>query len=148
MDSYRQEYFTRMIDGTIQTSLQWVRSYVHAYLSENVASARQRIETYGLRYTDTMQAALLTKSQGAEVQERGVQSMERHLARIGELLDTASLVGQRAARVFPQAADAGFCWVQDNDRAEEEPLPPQQVSCRFRLCNTNWLEIILWCEWC
>ena len=58
-----QEYFTNNVNQTIDTSIKYVRSYVHAYLMDNIEAARQKIAGYGERYGEIMRAALRTKSQ-------------------------------------------------------------------------------------
>jgi len=57
-----QEYFTNRVSSTIDTSIKYVRSYVHAYLMDNMEKAKVKISSYGERYSEIMQAALNTKS--------------------------------------------------------------------------------------
>ena len=39
-----QEHFTRLVEGAIRASLMHVRAFVHAYLSDRVSDAQQRIQ--------------------------------------------------------------------------------------------------------
>ena len=59
-----QEYFIRLVDATVDTSVRHVRAFVRRYLAARLAEARAQIEGYGQRYADAMLAALDTHKQG------------------------------------------------------------------------------------
>lgn len=59
-----QEYFIRLVDATVESSVKYVREYVHAYLSDTLSEARGRIQEYADSFSNTMQAALATRQQG------------------------------------------------------------------------------------
>ena len=60
-----QEYFMRLVDTTVETSVAHVRDFVRRYLEQRLADARARIGAYGSRYANAMLTALDTSRRGA-----------------------------------------------------------------------------------
>ena len=60
-----QEYFMRLVETTVATSVAHVRDFVRRYLEQRLADARGRIGAYGSRYANAMLAALDTSRSGA-----------------------------------------------------------------------------------
>ena len=52
------------MDATVESSVKYVREYVHAYLSDTLSKARGHIQEYADSFSHTMQAALATRQQG------------------------------------------------------------------------------------
>ena len=59
-----QDYFMKLVDDTVETSVKHVRSFVHQYLAARLVEARSAIEDYGQRYAEAMLSALDTSKKG------------------------------------------------------------------------------------
>ena len=62
----RQEYFVALVDATVESSVRYVREYVHAYLSDTLSEARGHIQEYADSFNHTVQAALITQQHGKQ----------------------------------------------------------------------------------
>ena len=51
----------------MESSVRYVREYVHAYLSDTLSEARGHIQEYADSFNHTMQAALATQQQGTQL---------------------------------------------------------------------------------
>ena len=69
-----QEYFQNMVNVTVDTSIKHVRAYVHAYLSDNIKTARDKISGYGSMYSDIMHRALEIKTHSESAGPVGAQT--------------------------------------------------------------------------
>lgn len=61
----RQDYFMRLVDTTVETSVAHVRDFVRRYLEQRLLDARGRIGAYGSRYANAVLTALDTSRCGA-----------------------------------------------------------------------------------
>lgn len=61
-----QDYFMKLVDDTVETSVKHVRAFVHQYLSARLVEARSSIEEYGQRYAEAMLSALDTSKKGEQ----------------------------------------------------------------------------------
>ena len=60
-----QDYYIKMVDESVGTSIAYVRTFVRTYVSQRIQDARDNIAEYGEKYQAAMLAALETSRQGA-----------------------------------------------------------------------------------
>lgn len=61
-DVLMQAHFHTMVESSIDLSVFRVKEYVHAFMSDQIQQAHEKITSYSKLYTDTMTSALNAKS--------------------------------------------------------------------------------------
>ncbi len=73
-----QDYFMKLVDNTVETSVRHVRSFVHQYLAARLVEARSAIEDYGQRYAEAMLSALDTSKKGVHGPPNALRQETEH----------------------------------------------------------------------
>ncbi|KAK9845844.1 hypothetical protein WJX81_004061 [Elliptochloris bilobata] len=99
-----KEYFIRLVDTTVETSVAHVRDFVRRYLEQRLADARARIGAYGSRYANAMLTALDTSRCGEAARQAAVASVGGHLRALDAMLVAFSAVEERVTSLLPPEA--------------------------------------------
>ncbi|CAL8468472.1 g8012 [Coccomyxa elongata] len=100
-----KDYFMKLVDDTVETSVRHVRSFVHQYLAARLVEARSAIEDYGQRYAEAMLSALDTSKKGEEARQAGLATVQQHLVTLNALLDTCTAMQHRTSLLLPGIAN-------------------------------------------